>query len=187
MWNWKLNIREIVEIAMLVNFAVILDLRTFKIPIFATGGSISLTMVPLLILALRHGFLKSFISIGIVYGLVTNMIDGYGFHTYPFDYLLAYGSLAILSFFAKWIMIDKKKVTWLTVVILIAGVSLAVFARLIGHVISGMVIYQVNFWGSVTYNATYLLPSYGITVVALLLLYRPLLEIQRIYPPQISR
>ena len=74
----KLMIKDIVEIAIFVSFAIVLDLPFFKIRIGANGGSISLVMIPLCIIALRKGTIKGFIAAGFVYGILNCLLDGYG-------------------------------------------------------------------------------------------------------------
>ena len=36
-----------------------------------------------------------------IFGLVTCLTDGYGFYTYPFDYLIGFGSIAVFGFFSR--------------------------------------------------------------------------------------
>ena len=97
-----LSVKEMVEMALLVALAVVLDLDGFKISLSADGGSIGFTMVPLFILGYRHGFFKSLIGVGVIYGLTTALLDGHGLMYYPFDYLIAYGvSISIGSLFSK--------------------------------------------------------------------------------------
>ena len=55
------NVHDIVEIAMLSALSIVLD-QFLKIRIGATGGSINLAMLPLLIISLRHGPFKGFIG-----------------------------------------------------------------------------------------------------------------------------
>ena len=81
-----LSVKEMVEMALLVALAVVLDLDGFKISLSADGGSIGFTMVPLFILGYRHGFFKSLIGVGVIYGLTTALLDGHGLIYYPFDY-----------------------------------------------------------------------------------------------------
>ena len=64
------TVKDIAEIAILSARAIVLD-RVVRIPLGATGGSINISMVPLYVIALRHGWFKSFIAGGIVYGLIT--------------------------------------------------------------------------------------------------------------------
>ena len=97
-----LSVKEMVEIALLVAIAVILDLDGFKITLSATGGSIGFTMVPLFIIGYRHGFIKSLIGVGFIYGLTTALLDGHGIIYYPFDYFIAYGvSISFGSLFFR--------------------------------------------------------------------------------------
>ncbi|MDY0015832.1 MAG: energy-coupled thiamine transporter ThiT [Bacteroidales bacterium] len=184
MKRFKLTIKDIAEIAMLVSLAVLLDRDGLKIRLGAQSGSISLTMVPLFVLALRHGLIKSFIGIGIIYGLLTNLLDGYGFITYPLDYLLAYGSLSLLSLFRP-VLYRKYKhwifnYLWLTLAIVSA-----VTIRLVFHVISGIVIYETNFIGSLTYNASFvILPPLAVTLPVMWMLWEPLKRINARFPIQ---
>ena len=79
-----IDVRSLVEISMLVSLSVVLD--TFvKIPIGATGGSINIAMLPLMIIALRNDFKISFIASGLIFGLVTCLIDGYGLMYLPLE------------------------------------------------------------------------------------------------------
>jgi len=105
----KFVVRDIVEIAMLVAIAVVLDLDFLKFTVFPAGGSVGLTMVPLFILAFRHGVVKSFFGIGIVYSLITCMLDGHGWACFPFDYVLAYGSICLAGFFKPLIFKAELK------------------------------------------------------------------------------
>ena len=95
------KVADIVEIAILCSLAIVLD--TFvKIPL-GPSGSINLSMVPILVIALRHGWFKTLFAGGLVYGLITCLLDGYGIITYPLDYFLGFGSTAVLGLFAEYI------------------------------------------------------------------------------------
>ncbi len=183
----KFSISDIVEIAMLIALAIVLDMAIFKIRISATGGSISLAMLPLIIIALRKGFTKGFISLGVVYGLLDCMIDGYGFITFPLDYLLGFGLLALVGLFRKWIMREDKKVTFKGVLFLIAGLLVGAIGRTAASTLSGMFIYELNFVESLIYQLTYIGPSVLLVLVVLLILYKPLLIINARFSPKTSK
>ncbi|MFA6780701.1 MAG: energy-coupled thiamine transporter ThiT [Bacilli bacterium] len=171
---------QIVEMAMLVSLAIVLDLPGFKIRIGSAGGSIGFTMVPLFILVLRQGSIKGFIGTGIVYGFATCILDGWGLVTYPFDYLLGYGSLALLGIFKPLILsnhITKFNVKGMLFMIL--GVVIAIAGRLMASTLSGVIYYEVDFWGSLVYNTSYILPSAGIVLVLLVGLYDPLIRVNK--------
>jgi len=172
---------QIVEMAMLVGMAVVLDLPGLKIRIGTSGGSIGFTMVPLLILALRQGPLKGFIGAGIVYGFITCILDGWGLFSFPFDYLLGYGAMAIVGFFKALIFPKNvEKFNFKGALFLIIGIVLAVFARLMASIISGIVFWEYDFWGSLIYNVAYILPSGGIVLATMILLYDPLIRMNRL-------
>ena len=67
------SVRDIAEIAILVALALGLD--KLKISVGATGGSVNFAMFPLFVIALRHGPFKGFIAGGIVYGLISCLLD----------------------------------------------------------------------------------------------------------------
>ena len=96
------NVHDIVEIAMFVAIALVLD-NFLKIPLGASGGSINLAVLPLVLLALRHGWFKGFVAGGIIFGFISCLIDGYGLVTYPLEYFVTFGSIAIVGAFSKLI------------------------------------------------------------------------------------
>jgi len=164
------NIRDISEIGILVAAAILLD--TFvKIPIFADGGSINIALIPLVFIALHKGWFKGFIAGGVIFGLATCLIDGYGIHTYPLDYLVGFGSVAVIGAFKNKIYGDQN----LTVSNYIYfGLSLFVsfVVRVIGSTVSGILFYGLNFYESLVYQLTYMVPSF----LAVFLILMPLLN-----------
>lgn len=180
-----LSVREMVEMALLVSLAIVLDLDGLKISLGANGGSIGFTMLPLFILAYRHGFIKSLIGVGVVYGVVTNLLDGWGFIYYPFDYFVAYGcSISVASLFIKYILRKKDSKTsylvnygFLTLSVLVAGVI-----RVIGHTISSMVFYEYTLDAALAYNIPYVGPSILICLIVLYMLYPTLLLLNKMFP-----
>ncbi len=172
----KYTVYDIVESAMLIALAIGLDLPGLKIRLGANGGSISFTMIPLFILALRQGPIKGFLGCGIVYGLITCLTDGWGLMYFPFDYLLGYGSIACIGFFQKQIFKDNNtKLNWHGIVFIAIGTLLSIAGRLLSSTLSGMIFYEMNFVDSLIYNSIYILPSGAIALAALLALYKPLL------------
>ena len=183
----KLSIRDIAEMGMLIGMAFVLNLfRLFAIG--ADGGSVNLQMVPLFVLALRRGPVKGFIACGLVYGLLTCITDGYGFASFPFDYLLGFGSTCILGFFRPLIFgrpNEEGKPRGYNLkgelFILFAGV-LATLGRFIGSTISSLVVYGYTFEASLVYNATYIPLSGLFAIVVLMALYGPLIQLERLFP-----
>ena len=176
----KFTIKEMVELGVLVALAVVFDFIP-KIRVGATGGSISLTMLPLFIIAFRFNFVKSFVASGIIYGLITCLFDGYGFATYPFDYLLGFGLISLTSLFRK-ISFHKGYPLYLQIIFFITAILVGGLSRFVGATLSSMVIYQTTLWGGLTYNATYILPSVGFSLVILLLFYGFLRSLNARFP-----
>ena len=156
----KFVVRDIVEIAMLVALAVVLDLDGLKFTVFASGGSIGLTMVPLFILAFRHGVVKGFFGIGIVYALITCILDGHSWAYFPFDYVLAYGSICLAGFFKPFIFKEEmttKKDYALSITFFVIAIVLGCITRLIGTTLSSLIIYPlveggapITLWAAIT-------------------------------------
>ncbi len=172
----KFAIRDTVEIAIFVSFAIVLDFAVFKIKLFANGGSISLVMLPLFIVCLRKGFFKGFIATGIIFGLLSCLLDGYGIVYYPFDYLLGFGSIAIIGLFRKLIFTEKK---WKPYFWIFVAVSLVFVSRTLAATVSGIVFYKLSFYSSLVYQLAYVGPSCLISFVGILLLYRPLKTVNK--------
>ena len=76
------------------------------------GGSINLQMLPLMIIALRRGPVTGFVCGGIIYGLFSILADGYPFATYPFDYVIGFGSVGIMGLFNSLIFPKEEKPLW---------------------------------------------------------------------------
>lgn len=176
----KISVQEMVETAMLVALAIVLDLPFLKFRIGQNGGSISFTMVPLFVLAIRRGPIKGFIGCGIVYGIITCGIDGWGIQTFPFDYLLGYGSIAIAGFFKKPIL--ESKSIWKGILFLIIALLLGSFGRLVFATISSMVLYEYSFVPAIVYNLSYIGPSAGFVIALMLILYKPFLLVNSRFP-----
>jgi thiamine transporter len=160
--------RVLTEAALAVALAFVLGLiKVWKMPF---GGSISLEMVPLILLALRQGPWVGIVA-GAAYGLLDLAIEPVALHPVQvlFDYPLAFGVLGLAGFFQP------------TVRGAILGTIVAVLARFLCHFVSGVVFfasYAPKGWNpylySAAYNAAYLVPSLAIALVAVIALLRAL-------------
>jgi thiamine transporter len=161
--------RVLTEAALAVALAFVLGLiKVWKMPF---GGSISLEMVPLILLALRQGPWVGILA-GAAYGLL-DLATPPVFAVHPvqvlFDYPLAFGVLGLAGLFEP------------TVRGAILGTIVAVLARFFCHFVSGVVFfasYAPEGWNpylySAAYNAAYLVPSLIIALVAVVALLRAL-------------
>lgn len=166
--TFKFSVKDIAEIGILVGLAIVFD-KFCKIDLgLENGGSINLAMFPLLIIALRQGWFKGFIAGGVVFGIISCLIDGWGFVWYPTDYLIGFGSVAILGVFKPLITDDNYNVTWHSYAFTAVGVLCACLIRYFSCTLSGMLIADYTFVASLAENAMYVFPSF-VAVLALLL------------------
>lgn len=160
--------RVLTEAALAIALAFVLGLiKVFQMPF---GGSISLEMIPLILLALRQGPVVGMVT-GAAYGLLNLAIDPFVVHPVQvlFDYPLAFGALGLAGLFRP------------TVRGAVLGAAVAVLARFVCHFVSGFVFfasYAPEGWNpylySAAYNAAYLVPSLGIALVVVVLLLKAL-------------
>ena len=175
------TIRDIAEDGILI--AAAFGLNFIKIPVGPTGGSINLQMLPLMIIALRRGPFHGLVSGGIVYGLLTCLTDGYGFACYPFDYLIGFGSVAVLGFFRPFILGKRQTQYNLKgeLFLLLAGI-LSTIVRYIGSNASSMIIYGLDLPGALAYNGIYIPLSGALAFAVIMALYGPLAKVNQMFP-----
>ncbi len=162
-----MNVRLVAELAMAVALAVVLELlsKTLPIPRFwAYGGSVSLCMLPILVIAFRRGW-KPGCAAGGLYGLIDFTISPFYFHPIQvlLDYPLAFGVVGAAGFFKG---AERGGV--------VVGAILGNGLRFVAHVVSGVVFFaelapqgQSVLMYSIVYNASYIIPE---TIVDILLL-----------------
>ena len=160
--------RVLTEAAIAVALSFVLGLFVlFKMPV---GGSVSLEMIPLILLSLRQGW-KVGVVAGTAYGLLDLAIDLFVVHPLQLllDYPLAFGVLGLAGLFKP------------TVRGAVLGATVAVLARFFCHFLSGVVFfasYAPDGWNpflySAAYNAAYLAPSLGIAIVVVVVLLKAL-------------
>lgn len=158
---------------MMAALAIILDF--VKIGGFwAYGGSVSLAMLPILLMAFRRG-LKAGLITGFIVGAI-QMFYGYYYHPVQIvlDYTIAYGVVGFAGLFKFSFTSSRQK----QIIGIIFGVFLASFLRFIAHFLSGIVFFaeyapeDMNpTVYSVIYNASYMLPAFILCASVLVLLY----------------
>jgi thiamine transporter len=159
--SW-LTVKEMTLMAIWIALALVLDrFIVFQQP---QGGSINISMVALMLIVMRFGLWKSLFANALVYGFIANLWDGYGLNTYPLDYFLALASLSTFYFMIRFLKSNQFMIRQSS---LWSGFFIAVSLRLFFHVISGVVLYEVDWVGSWTYNVSYLFPSYVLSAIVL--------------------
>ena len=182
------SVKDIAEIGVLVALAIVLD-KFVKLQVGATGGSVNIATVPLFIIAFRHGWFKGLIASGILFGLITNLLDGYGINTYPFEYFIAFGSTAISGLFGKIIFDNFKNKKLLNkgiaVALLVGCVAIHFVLRLLFATFDSMMFYGTDFIGGLSYNITYIGPTCLAVLAVLIVLFPALQSINTIYPTKL--
>ena len=177
-----LRIRALCEGAILLALAIVLNMLSKSL--FANlpqGGSISLAMFPLLLIAHRWGWGSGLLA-GFCYGLLDMLLDGgyaWGWQSILLDYLVAYTALAVGGFF--------KGKAWG----IFPCVAIGSLGRFAVHYFSGVTLYKIieptgieGLEGlgvftnphvySIVYNGVYMLPNMLIAMVIAALLYVPM-------------
>lgn len=173
--------RDMAEVGVLSALAI--GLQFIKIPIGPTGGSINLGLIPLFVIALRHGPLKGFIASALIFGIVTCLTDGYGFNTYPFDYLLGFGGISVIGLFRKYCFVHNKNgYSEYGFIFIALSVIIATFIRFVGSSMSSMINYGYTFTEALKYNAIYIPVTGAVSLVAMEVLYIPLARVNKLFP-----
>jgi thiamine transporter len=170
-WSMKNErVRVLVEIALCVALSAVLNLPGLRIrlPINIAGGTVSLSMLPIFVLALRRGVGPAMVA-GAMYGLVDVLVDPFVVHPVQFllDYPVGYALVGLAGIgAAAWrTTVDRGQQARARLVIL-PFLLLGAAARLSAHWLSGVIFFGANapsgqpVWlYSLVYNASYVLPS----------------------------
>lgn len=147
------------------------------------GGSVTAgSMIPILLFSMRWGILPG-LAVGASYGLLDFVLKPYFVHPLQFllDYPLAYGALGL----AGLVYIMSRDKAQIKYPIIVLGVAIAIIGRMLSHVLSG-VVYFAEYAGdqnpwiySIVYNASYLVPELLISIIALMIIWKPIQKLMR--------
>lgn len=171
----------LIEVSIFTALALMLDLLPFlSFKIWAQGGSISLAMIPIFIVAFRWG-LKGGLLSGFLWG-VLQVAVGAAYVLTPLqgflDYAIAFTVIGFAGVFAKPIQHAVKegnKVRSLSYIM--AGVFLGSILRFAAHFAAGVVFFGSAIDGmdvwiySFLYNVSYILPSFIICTIGVFFLF----------------
>ncbi|MDD3336614.1 MAG: energy-coupled thiamine transporter ThiT [Eubacteriales bacterium] len=178
------TIHRLAECALLIAVGTVLSLFEFK-GIWALGGGITFcAMLPLVMIAQRHGT-KWGVGCALVYSLIQLVLGLSNVQYAPdaltaigiilLDYVLAFSVIGFSACFNKFFK-DRR---WGVVVGIVVTFSL----RLLCHFLSGLIIWEVLWpngegWApavwSIAYNASYMVPEMIITSVVAFVSFAPL-------------
>ena len=138
----------LVELALAIALAVVLNFVQIRLPINFAGGSVNLSMLPLLVVALRRGSLAGAIA-GAAFGCIDLMLEPYilvpiqVLLDYPLPYLLfGWGVGQFSAAYRKDANRDTPHatvglITKGSLIIILAGI-IGGLLRLVSHVVSGV-------------------------------------------------
>lgn len=161
------------EIAIMAALAYVLS--TIKVFTMPQGGSVSLVMVPIALLAYRRGLTPGLIA-GLIVGMLNFLLDGSSY-VHPIQLLLDYPLAFLALGLAGVVRLGRFGESGKRITALWGGLLLGVAGRLLCHFISGVVWFAeyapagtpVAVY-SFIYNITYLLPEMIITGIVLTLI-----------------
>ncbi len=133
--------RLLLEIALTIALAAVLSMFTiWRMP---QGGSVSLSMLPLFVLAFRRGLLPG-LAAGALYGLVDLLVNPFIVHwvqlllDYPVAYMLVGLSGAVSGALHRSL---RARDTRRTALLIGVGVILGAAGRYVAHFLSGLVFF----------------------------------------------
>lgn len=207
------SIAQIVIAAMMLALAVALEGISKCIPFFKwpLGGSVSITMVPLILAGLYCGPIYGTV-ISVLFGVFNFLLDGVISWTpnvlavilsLILDYVVGFGCCGLSSIFRKKFFQKDKLACFYAVVL--CGV-----VRLISSFLSGMIVFTTAFdysstsglacdfsWAGFTYslgyNAGYMLPSIALNILVFVVLLKPLFTslnttiVKNLYPKNLNK
>lgn len=171
-----------IEVAILTALALLLDVLPFlKFKIWPAGGSISLAMIPVFIVAFRWG-LKGGLLSGFLWGILQIAVgDAYiiNFWQGLIEYGLAFTVLGFAGFFRKPIQtaarLNNKKATFLYVIF---GIIVGGMLRFTAHFFAGLIFFadsvpegQPAWLYSLIYNISYMIPAMIICIIVVFYLF----------------
>jgi thiamine transporter len=154
----------VTEVGLSVALAAVLSLFKITLPWNFAGGSISLAMLPLIVLAVRRGVGPG-LAAGLVFGLFDYLIEPFFVHPVQFvlDYPVAFAACGL----AGLVRTGSSRLTFGAAGgIALMAALIAGSGRFVASFISGLVFFGANapagqpaWLYSLLYNASYLLPS----------------------------
>ncbi len=150
--------------ALFVVFDRVSDmLNLFKM---ANGGKLNFGPIALLICSYHLGWKKGTL-VGIVsvfLQLVIGSVSWYGIASFLLDYMIAYAVYGLASLFPN-------------ISYFYSGIFVTSAIRLLSSTLAGTIVWESPFWASLTYNASYMIPTTLCAVIIVPLLCERLKKI----------
>ena len=158
----NLSVRDVVLMGFYVAVFMVLDtfINTMPILQMPNGGSLGVSTLALLIASYHLGWQKGlFVAVVAVFAqFITGPMYTPTLIGFLLDYLLAFAAYGLASLFPNFGYFYS-------------GVLVTNAIRFICSTISGVVVWETPLWGSITYQATYMIPTFilGIVLVPLMM------------------
>ncbi|MCI5773729.1 MAG: energy-coupled thiamine transporter ThiT [Erysipelotrichaceae bacterium] len=161
----KVTVKDLCFMAFYIALFMVLDsfvnvLQIFQMP---NGGSLGVSTIALLMASYHLGWQKGLIVslLSVFAQFVTGPMFTPDLLGFVLDYLVAFSVYGLASLFPnyKWFY---------------SGVLVTNFVRFLSSMISGVVIWGTTWWGSMSYQATYMIPTTILTLVVVPILCKTL-------------
>lgn len=155
-----MSTRDLVKMSAYLAMFIVLDYISNMIGIFKMpqGGTLGLGVIALLLASYDLGWKKG-VAVGLMSVLLQWMTGAMWFlnwFQFILDYLLAFGIYGIASLIPST-KIGKQMFLW--------GIVAVNLIRLVSHTVSGVLFYEVTWWGSLAYNSWYMIPTMIVALI----------------------
>jgi len=174
----KRIIRRVAFCGIFVAVAIALENLTSLVgdflPFWPSGGSISITLVPLFYISYKEGF-YGFIC-GVIVGLAQKLYI-VSFPQVALDYMIPFGIIGLSGYLCNLYRQAKHRNLIKEEILVFCGITICMIIRLLSHTLSGTLFWETPFLGSLIYNSEYVVPTYFISLLIVLLTYSRLSKI----------
>ncbi len=171
------RLQFLLEVAILGAISFVLDQIGFKMP---QGGSVTLSMLPIIVMAFRWGILGGMLT-GFVSGSLQALMGGYILNPIQatLDYFVAYALVGVAAVTLGWLLSSKAKSNKGSMVTaIVVGTIIGGLLRYLIHFIGGIVFFgsyapegQPVWLYSLVYNGSYMIPAIIISAIVASLLF----------------
>ena len=171
------RLQLLLEVAILGAISFVLDKIGFSMP---QGGSVTLSMLPVVVMAFRWGIAGGMLT-GFVSGLLQLVTGGYVLNPVQaaLDYFVAYAVVGLAGVTLAWLLSSKTKGKKGSVVAaIVVGTIIGGLLRYLIHFIGGIVFFasyapegQPVWLYSLVYNASYMIPAIILTAIVASILF----------------
>ena len=161
----KMKTKDLVLMAFYVALFIVLDLFVNAVPFFQmpNGGSWGLSTIPLLLASYHLGWKKGTLVciVAVFLMFVTGPMYTPDLLGFLLDYLLAFSVYGLAGLFPN-------------IKMFYTGVFVTNALRFVLHTIAGVVVWGVDLWGSITYQAYYMIPTFILGIIFVPIMYKSL-------------